>query len=85
MLNTIKGGFSRGEETNSAQRRYMLNILSSKNLPEVKIEVMHQMPEATITFLEKDTTDILPYNEYPMVITLKCEDWEIKRVLTKGV
>lgn len=36
----------------------------------------------TVTALsEKDTSDIHPHNDDPMAISVKCETWEIKRVL----
>lgn len=38
-------------------------------------------PEVVITFLEKDASEIHPHNDGPMVIVVKCEEWEIKRVL----
>lgn len=38
------------------------------------------MSEATIIFLEKDAVGIHPHNDDP-AITVKCEDWEIKKVM----
>lgn len=37
--------------------------------------------EIEITFLDKDATCIHPQNDDPMIITLRCDDWEIRRVL----
>lgn len=39
------------------------------------------MSEATTAFSEKVVDDIHPHDDDPMVITLRCDEWEIKRVL----
>lgn len=73
MLNTIARGFIGDSETSSACRRYALQVLSIKDLPEVKTEHEPQASEATIVFFEEDATDINPHNVDHMVITVKCE------------
>lgn len=38
-------------------------------------------PEVEIAFSEKDVVDIHPYNDDPMIITVRYKEWEIRRVL----
>lgn len=38
-------------------------------------------PEAVIAFSEEDVFGVHPHNDDPMVITVKCEEWEIKGFL----
>lgn len=37
--------------------------------------------EFDTTFFEKDVTIIHPHDNDPMLIIVRCDDWEIKRVL----
>lgn len=34
-----------------------------------------------IIFSKREATNIHPYNDDPMVITMRCDEWKIKRVL----
>lgn len=40
-----------------------------------------EAPEVVIVFSEKDVSGIHPHNDDLMVISVKFEEWEIKRVL----
>lgn len=63
------------------EKRYACHDLSLESLLEVQIEGELQAPEVTIFFLEKNAAGIHPNNDDPMVISIICEDWKIKRVL----
>lgn len=39
------------------------------------------MPKTIIPFSKKDATGIHPHNDVRMVITVRCDEWETKRVL----
>lgn len=39
------------------------------------------MPEVEMDLKKKDATSLRPKNDDPMAIIVKCDDWEIKRVL----
>lgn len=47
----------------------------------LKVKVRPKCSKAIITFSEKDAANIHPYNDDPVVITVRCNEWEIKRVL----
>lgn len=40
-----------------------------------------EVPEAETSFSEKDAIGIHSHNDDPTVITVKCDNWEIKRLL----
>lgn len=40
-----------------------------------------EAPEVEIAFFEKNDAGIYPHNDDPMVITVRYDTWEIKRVL----
>lgn len=81
MLNTITRQFVGGRGTSFARKRYTRQILSIENLLEAKIEGELRTPEATVAFSDKDSFDIHPHNDDPMVINIKCKYLEIKRVI----
>lgn len=70
-LNTLAGGFTGGEETSFARKRYTRQILNIKNL--LNVEVKEKLLEATNTFSEKEAVDIHSHNDNPMVISVKCD------------
>ena len=68
----------RAGETRSIQTRYARQILSVENLPEVKsIKAL----EAMSVFSQEDAFEVRPHNDDPIFIVVKCEEWEIKKVL----
>lgn len=81
MLNTIVRGFIRAGETIFARRRCTFQILNAENLNSVEEKGDLEMPEATSTFYENGATVIHPHNDGPMIIIVRCDEWEIKRVL----
>lgn len=70
-----------GRETSFAHIRYTCQILNIEYIPSVEDKSELEMPEAIIDFFKKDIVGIHPYNDDPMVIDVKWEEWEIKRVL----
>lgn len=80
-LNTIAWGFIGGRDTSSTRRRHICQILTiegstiSSNLGKM------ESPESEITFFEKDAPCIHLNDNDHMVITIRCDNWEIKRVL----
>lgn len=75
-LNTIARESAGGRETSSAHKRYVHQILNIENLPKSM-----KTPEVVISFSEKYVFGVHPHNDDLMVIEIKCEEWEIKRVL----
>lgn len=56
-------------------------LYSIEDLPNEIKESKTKTPEIEIAFSEKDATSIYLYNNDPMVITVRRNDWKIKRVL----
>lgn len=79
-LNTIAGGFAKGEQTSSTSRRYARQVLNIEDLPKELNQGEPKILQIDINFF-KDTIGIHPHNEDPMVITIRCDQWEIRRVL----
>lgn len=70
-----------GREFSFIRRRYALQILNVENLPTDLKESETTTLKVEISFSKKDLVGIHPYNDDPMVITMRCGDWEIKIVL----
>lgn len=70
-----------GGETSFTGRKNPLQILNIKYLAYIESKGKTQALEATIAFSKKDETGVHPHNDDPMVITIRCGEWEIKRVL----
>lgn len=75
--NTIAEGFIEGGETSSTFRRYARQILNVEYLFSVEDKGEPEMQEAKVLFSKKDSTDIRPHNDHPMVIPIRCDEWEI--------
>lgn len=67
-LNPIVWEFAGGGETSFAKKGTFA------------ISWVEKTSKATFSFSEKDVVGIHSHNDDPMVIVVKCEDWEIKRV-----
>lgn len=80
-LNTIAGGFLGNGETISARRRLVFQILTIKGSPTSSDFGEIEALKHEITFFERDTASNHPLENKPMLIIVRCDDWEIKRVL----
>lgn len=80
-LKTITRGFDGDGETSFPQREYARQILTIEDLPIDPKKGETKAPEAEISFSKKDEACVHPHNDDPMVITVRCDDWKIKRVL----
>lgn len=66
-LNIITRGFIRAGDTNYVQKIYTLQMLAINGLP---VDPKAGAPEDKITFFERDSSDIHPYNDGLMVISV---------------
>lgn len=80
-LNTIVRGFVGGMETSFSCRRYARQLLSVEGSPASSDLGENKTMDSRITFSEKDSTSIHPRDNDPMVITVKCDHWEINKVV----
>lgn len=80
-LNTILRGFTRDRETRSTNRRYARQFLIVEGSPISSDLDEKKTTEYVITLSKNDVASIHPHDNDPMVITMRCDDWEIKRVL----
>lgn len=76
-LNTIAYGFVRGEDTGSSRRRYACQVMEVEGFPAKIHRVLEKVAGTKITFSQKDSIEIHPYDKDIMVITSYCVEWEI--------
>lgn len=75
--NTIVWGFSRGGETSSARKQYTQTVMHVRQ-GSLSEGTNHQ---DTTTFPKKYVEKVIPHEEEPMVIKVKIQNWDVKRVL----
>lgn len=80
-FNTIARGFVGGGETSYGRKRYARQVMNIEYLSNKGGEGNYKMSEAENAFSMKNIVAIHPYNDDLMVITIRCDEWEIKRVL----
>lgn len=74
-------GSQAGKEYNSPRIKYVRQVLTTKVILANSKETMQKEPTFKITFSNKDYIHILPRINDIMVITVQCDDWDMKRVL----
>lgn len=79
-MNTTVGGFA-GGETIFSRRRYARQILTKEDLPTGSKIGETKALEVKISFSEKDAICIHPHNDDPIIITIRCDECEIIRVM----
>src|ERR1044072_3116575 len=75
-INSIAGGFAGGGSTSSARKRYLRTTYQVNTL-KARIEV----PLPIISFTAEDVVGILPHEDDPMVVRLRVDGVNVKRVL----
>lgn len=79
-LKTIEGGFFGDGETNSVRRKYACQILTIEGSPTSSDMAELEAIEYEISFFEKNVADTHPHDDNPVVITVRCDNWKIKKV-----
>jgi hypothetical protein len=77
VINTIVGGFSGGDESNAARKRYLRQVNHVAELTEAV--AFPTTPE--LSFSEKDSEWVIPHDNDPLVVQVHILGWNIKRVL----
>lgn len=68
-------------ETIFARQRYACQILTKEDLPTSSKIGETKALEVKISFSEKDAICIHPHNDDPIIITIRCDECEIIRVM----
>lgn len=76
-LNTIVGG----EDPSFSCIRYTQQVLAVDGSPTSPKLNLRMKPKPNIVFYGKDIAEIHPNDNNPMVIIIRCDKWEIKRLL----
>jgi len=76
-INTISGGFASGGSTSSARKKHLRHIQSINHITHS--HHIRRMPP--ITFTDNDFHGLDHQQDDPMVITIKTENYVVKKVL----
>lgn len=79
-LNTFVEGFAWGRHARLSRIRYAQKIFTIKISPTSSDLGEMNAPEYEISFSKKDIAGIHPHDNYHMVITVRCDDWDISSV-----
>ena len=85
IVNTIAWGFVDGGSSNYSQRKYAKQVLVA-NMISLGLSKADQGESATnITFSNNEIIKIPPYDNDPIIITMKNKNWDIKWFLIDPV
>ncbi|KAK3001621.1 hypothetical protein RJ639_020965 [Escallonia herrerae] len=77
-INTISGGLAVGGSSGKSRKAYTREVCITSQNPSKKQKIA---PVPTISFFDEDLKDVKTSHDDPLVITIKAENFEVKRVL----
>lgn len=80
-INTDVEGFYRREDPNPSMRKYAVQNLTRKTVPDDITKISRREREFKFTFSNEHVIGVLSYNNDIMVVTAQYNKWNVKGVL----